>query len=235
MLALPHQSLPMVSERSSRSQLLAYNLFPQLLKEQIIDKAIQPITCSAAETEAALESFFKLRGLHQEAEQTLWMNQHEITQAQIEFAATRPLRIEKFKAHMWQYQLPSYFLERKDQLDRVIYSCIRVKSKELAGELYHRIYGNEQTFFELARNYSEGPEAFTGGIIGPVELGRLPVPLAQILRVSQAGQLRCPVAFETCSLILRVEKIIPAQLDAAMCTRLMDELFETWLQQQMCS
>lgn len=213
-------------------RLLAYDMLPQLLREQIIDRAIEPITCSADETTEAVQRFFEQQGIYQDSAYAIWLKRYSMAPTQLEFAATRPLRIEKFKTQMWQHHINSYFLQRKDRLDRIIYSCVRVKDGSLANELYYRLREGEQVFSELARDYSEGPEALTGGVIGPTELGCLPQPLAQILRASQARQLRGPIPFATCFLILRVEKMIPAQLDESMRNQLIGELFEAWLQQQ---
>jgi hypothetical protein len=78
------------------------------------------------------------------------------------------------------------------QLDKVVYSVIRTKDMGVAQELYFRIQEGEQSFSELAREYSQGPEALTGGLTGPVELILPPRPLAGMLSVSQPDQLWPP-------------------------------------------
>jgi len=47
---------------------------------------------------------------------------------------------------------------------------IRTKDPGVAQELYFRIQAGEQSFAEVAREYSQGPEAYTCGLLGPVEL-----------------------------------------------------------------
>jgi hypothetical protein len=63
--------------------------------------------------------------------------------------ATRGLRIEKFKQATWGRKLEAYFLKRKGQLDKAIYSLMRTKDLRLAQELYFRIQEGEQTFAEV--------------------------------------------------------------------------------------
>lgn len=124
-------------------------------------------------------------------------------------------------------------MTRKSQLDRIIYSLIRVTDGGMAQELYFRILEGEQTFAQLAQQYSEGSEAQTGGLIGPVELSVPHPALAQRLRVAQPGKVNPPVRLEQWWVILRLEKFIPAQLDEAMKQKLLNELFLTWLDQQV--
>ena len=62
------------------------------------------------------------------------------------------------------------FLERKNELDQVVYSLLRLKSRFLAQELYLQIESGESNFADLAKRYAEGPERNTNGIVGPVAL-----------------------------------------------------------------
>ncbi|HEY9639792.1 MAG TPA: peptidylprolyl isomerase, partial [Coleofasciculaceae cyanobacterium] len=162
-----------------------------------------------------------------------WLGRYGMTQAQLESLATRELRVEKFKQATWGHRLESYFLSRKNQLDRVIYSLIRTQDVGIAQELYFRILEGEQSLGELARIYSQGPEAQTDGLIGPVELSVPHPTLAQLLSLSQPGQLNPPTRVGEWLVLVRLEKFIPAQMDDAMRRRLLNECFNTWLQEQL--
>lgn len=196
--------------------LVKYQLLPQLCREILIDQVIAPIPCTAEEIATAC----------QQAEQ-------ETRQPVTPERATRALRLQKFKQTTWNHKLESYFLQRKSQLDKVVYSLIRTKDIGIAQELYFRIQDGEQSFAELAREYSQGPEAQTGGLIGPVELSTPNQILAQMLCATQPGQLLPPTRLGEWLVIVRLEKFIPVQLDDATRKRLLDELFNTWLQEQL--
>ncbi len=72
-------------------------------------------------------------------------------------------------------------------------------------------------------------------MIGPVELG-VPHPvLAKMLLKSQPGQALPPTRLGDWILIVRLEQFLPAQLDAATHKRLLNEQFETWLQEEISS
>ena len=220
---LTHQSLIPLLAR--------HQLIPQLLYDLILDRAIAPITCTFAETAEACQQFYQERSLTTEVQQQDWRSHYGLSQTEVEQLATRSLRIEKLKQAKWGHKLQSYFLKRKDDLDQVIYSLLRTKDQDLAQELYFRIHEREQPFAELARQYSEGAEAETGGLLGRVELGMLHFKLATLLRTLPIGQVETLVLGNRYMLV-RLEKRIPASLDEAMRQRLLQEKFEAWLHEQ---
>ena len=116
-------------------------------------------------------------------------------------------------------------MERKQQLDRVVYSLICTKDFCVAQELYFRVKDGEQSFDELAREYSQGPEAQTGGLIGPVEIGGIHPDLAKMLIASDIGLLQTPTVIGDWIVLVRLESLLPAILDQAMQQRLIEESF----------
>ena len=215
--------------RTLLEQLQRHQLLPRLVQEVVLDQAIELIAC---EPEEAFKTFCRQRNLVSEEQQQAWQTQHRLTQEQMYMMALREAKITKFKEDTWGNQVESYFLERKVKLDRVLYSLIRTKDPSLAQELYFRLNDDGGSFTDLARHYSEGQEAQTGGLIGPVELS-VPHPMiGRMLSVSQAGQLWSPTPIGEWYVITRLEKFVPAQFDASMRQRLMDELFKTWLQEK---
>lgn len=213
--------------------LASYQMLPQLLRESIIDEAIAPFSCTPEEIALSCQQFYQRCQLSSKAQQQAWLERYRISPKHLEIITTRRLRIEKFKQATWGHKLESYFLQRKAQLDQVICSFIRTKDPGIAQELYFRIQAEEQSFAEAARQYSQGAEAQTGGVIGPVELSSLHPHLVRLLRISHPGQLWPPKLIDEWLVIMRLEKLIPAQLNEFMRQRLLRELFETWVQQQL--
>ncbi|MBD2105124.1 peptidylprolyl isomerase [Leptolyngbya sp. FACHB-261] len=213
--------------------LASYQMLPRLLREIVIDQAIEPFSCTPEETALACQQFAEQNQITSEASREVWLKRYGMTPSQLEALAIRSLRIEKFKQAIWGTKLESYFVHRKPQLDRVIYSLLRVKDLGIAQELYFRIQEREQAFADLAREYSQGPEAQTGGLIGPAELSTPHPSLAQMLSSGQPGQLWPPTRLGEWFVLVRLEKLLPAQLDASMGQRLLNELYETWLQERL--
>ncbi len=221
------------------SLLASYQMLPQLQRELIIDQAIEQNSraanvaiCTPEEVAQAQQQFYAEKQFKNEEDIQAWMAHQGLTPEQLEVITTRKLKIEKFKQATWGNKLESYFFQSKAKLDKVIYSLLRTQDVGIAQELYFRIQAKENSFSDLAREYSLGPEAQTGGLVGPIELNALHPVMVQMLSSSQPGQILPPTRIADWFVILRLEKFIPAQLDEFMKVRLLNELFETWLQEQ---
>uniref|UniRef100_A0ACD5GVE4 Peptidylprolyl isomerase n=1 Tax=Desertifilum tharense IPPAS B-1220 TaxID=1781255 RepID=A0ACD5GVE4_9CYAN len=215
------------------SLLARYQLMPQFLRGLMIDNAIAEVTCTPEERQAAFQSALAQLQLTTPEAKTAWLESQGMSEAQLEELAVRPLLLEKFKHATWGNKVESYFLSRKTNLDQVVYSLIRTKDLGLAQELYFRILEGENSFADLAREYSDGAEAHTGGLLDPVAISQPHPALAKLLSVSQPGQLCTPRSLGEWFVLVRLEKFIPAQLDDAMRRYLIDELFENWLREQI--
>uniref|UniRef100_B8HZ92 peptidylprolyl isomerase n=1 Tax=Cyanothece sp. (strain PCC 7425 / ATCC 29141) TaxID=395961 RepID=B8HZ92_CYAP4 len=207
-----------------------YRLLPRLFQEFIIDQAIASIELTPVEI-ASYQSRIEQQPTSQfpTGDRTL----ADTLLSPPPDNSLRQYRLEKFKQLTWNRQIESYFLKRKKQLDAAVYSLIRTREEGLVHELYFRLEEGEQTFAELAPLYSQGGEAKTQGLVGPVEMGRLHPTVAQFLQNSQPGQLFAPVHLGEWWLIIKLEQWLPAQLDSTMHQRLLNELFEQWLQEQL--
>jgi len=222
------------------SLLANYQMLPQLQRELLIDEAIEQnsrsanvaIECTPEEVAQAKQQFYAEKQLKNEEDIQAWMAHQKLTSEQLEVITTRKLKIEKFKQATWGNKLESYFFQSKAKLDKVIYSLLRTQDVGIAQELYFRIQAKENSFADLAREYSLGPEAQTGGLVGPIELNALHPVMVQMLSSSQPGHILPPTRIADWFVILRLEKFIPVQLDEFMKGRLLNELFEIWLQEQ---
>lgn len=210
-----------------------YQLLQQLQRELLIDQTIAPFTCAPEELTQGCNEFCQSHQITSDHVLQAWLVRNNLTMRQWQESITRNIKIEKFKQALWENKLESYFLKRKGQLDRIVYSLLRVKDPHIAQELYFRIREGEQSFGDLAGQYSEGPEAQTSGLIGPVELNVPHPQLTKQLIASQPGQLLTPMSLGEWVVIARLEKLLPAQLDQAMRQRLMNELFEQWIKEQL--
>jgi parvulin-like peptidyl-prolyl isomerase len=215
------------------SQLAQYQLLPQLIKELVIDKAITHIPLSDAETQTALESFCQSQQITTLETQQAWLTHFRMSPAQLEQQAIRGLKLEHFKQQQWASKVEPLFLAQKQQFDQVIYSLLRTDRAEVAQELFFRLQDGEQTFAELVTEYSQGPEAKTGGLVGPIEVARLHPTLAQLLQQRRPGQVCPPTKIEQWIVITRLEQHLPAALTPELRQQLIDHQFQEWLRAQI--
>ncbi|MEO0948591.1 MAG: peptidylprolyl isomerase [Cyanobacteria bacterium J06641_5] len=222
-----------ISSEDLVARLTGYQMLPQLLREIAVDGAVSGVELTEEESVAARQQFLAQNRLTTPQAQAAWLQQFRMSAEQLETLAVRAGKVEKFKQETWGPKVEAYFIQRKAKLDQVVYSLIRTRDADVAAELYFRLLDGEAEFGELATEYSEGPEAQTGGIVGPVPLSTPHERLAQILSTSQPGQLSAPVRVGEWSVVLRLEKLVAAQLDGPTRQRLLEEMFRTWLEEQI--
>jgi parvulin-like peptidyl-prolyl isomerase len=212
--------------------LVTYQMLPTLVRELAVDRGIAHIVCDEAETTQAIKDFYERLQLKTREQLQEWLATQGITRIQLDKIALRQHKIEKFKQQTWNSKVESYFLTRKGQLDKIIYSLIRMKDIGIAQEIYFRLLEGEQTFEDLARRYSEGAEAQTGGLIGPVEISTPHPVIGQLLTTNAPGHICPPIKLDQWYVIVRPDKYIPCQLDDAMRQKLMTEMFQMWVQEE---
>ena len=209
--------------------LTQYQMLPKLAQEILIDRAIANVECTAEENNLTFEQFCQQNQFTSDEQVQGWLEKQGMTREQLQNLITKRLRLERYKQNNWDDQVDAHFIKRKSQLDRVVYSLIRIEKPEVAQELYFRIKDDQNTFSTLAMEYSQGTEAQTGGLIGPVEINAPHPKIAQVLKTCQPGQLIPPTRVGEWIVIVRLENYLSAKLDPPMRQRMLDELFNQWL------
>ena len=63
-----------------------------------------------------------------------------------------------------------------------MYSIFRSKKKAKAVEIHLKIEEQESTFADLASEFSEGIEQQINGLLGPIEIGKINIEIAERLK-----------------------------------------------------
>jgi parvulin-like peptidyl-prolyl isomerase len=167
------------------------------------------------DSEEALAGHFQAQGL--DLDEAIWQ-------------LTLPQRVRHYSQKHFGPKAEARFLDRKADLDAVVYSLLRVKDRGLANELFLRITGAEASFSDLASQFSEGHEKATRGIIGPVPMVKAHPQLRDLLRTATPGEVQPPILIEGWFLVVRLESRIPAVLDDSTRLQMEQELFEADVQ-----
>ena len=210
-----------------KNKLLAPLLRAELLRENISNIKIDDDTKIKT-----MDSFINQMGLNNEKSLEEWLKKNHLKKEEFEELALNKIRIKKFREKNFYHKTESHFLQRKNELDIVVYSLIRVKDRFKANELYMRIEEEEADFSELATKFSEGLERKTRGIIGPSPIGKAHPKLAEFIKTSEIRKVQPPIALEGFYLILRVESYDEACLDEFMKEKMSEELLNNWLDRQ---
>ena len=144
----------------------------------------------------------------------------------------RVIRRQEYIREQFAPKAEARFLERKNELDQVVYSLLRLANNFLARELYLQIESGESNFADLAKRYAEGPERNTNGIVGPVSLTQAHPALVEKLRVAQPGVLLEPFRIADWWLVVRLERYSPATFTPEVSDRMCREMFDAWIAEE---
>lgn len=219
----------------SKSQILIEKLeawgFSSLIKrEQIRDHLLarQP-DLDAAQKDLALSLYLGDRKIGDEQSLKRWMASEGVSDVDLRLRAERLFRWQIYCESHFRSRISTLFLKRKADLDKAVYSLIWVKEEDLAQELFLRLVENESTFDQLICTLPDHPTQFPTGKLGPIPLGDLPPVLAELLRVSQPGQVWPPRQAEGGWVLLRLDELQPAVFNQGHRRALALELGDQWL------
>lgn len=205
-------------------------LASRLARAWVIDELVRTIALDPDCEQQLIQEFLEAQGIQAEQELEPWLQRQRLLRSDLPVLATRAARVDRFRQLRWGDELEVHFLRRKAELDQVVYSLLRVSERNLAEELHQRLRDDGADFGQLAQQYAEGRERLSRGLIGPLPLTAAHPRISSRLRIGHPGQLWPPFAVEGVWVLLRLEQKLPARLDAPMRTRMLEELFEQWLQ-----
>ena len=212
-------------------QLYEAQLLPQLLREMVIDELVDRVAeenhIDLTPTQVEFDRLY---------EQVSQISPFQgMNSEQLATITTRTLKLHKFKQAGWGHKISSYYHTVEDQLHRVAYSIFQAEDGLLAQEVFFRIQSGEQSFAELAIQYSIDPSAPRGGNVGPVASREIPPQIQQVLSKLNPGQLSPLLQFDRNYGFVRLNDLIKPQLDEGTSQVLIDELFENWIQAQLAT
>ena len=202
-------------------------LFARRLIERTNSANIQP---SEEEQYNNLQLFMKNEKINAQEDLNNWLTKNQIDEKTLSLKLFRYLQIEKFKETKFGPKVENIFLSHKEDLDKVMYSIFRSKEKAKAVEIHLKIEEQESTFADLASEYSEGVERQINGLIGPIEIGKINIQIAERLKISQKGQLWEPFKVDDWWVLLRLEKYLPSRLDNSMKKKIINNLYNEWIE-----
>tara|TARA_B100000579_G_scaffold178557_1_gene145544 strand:- start:411 stop:1058 length:648 start_codon:yes stop_codon:yes gene_type:complete len=183
--------------------------------------------------EETKKKYIQKLGLNEESAFHNWLESNALSNEDFEEISLSQIRIKKFCSEKLDHKIEAHFLERKENLDVVVYSLIRVQDFFKAREFYLRIKDNEADFGQIAANHSEGIEKKTRGIVGPYPIKNAHPLLAQQLRTHKVGKVISPFEIDGSFLVARVEYYERATLNDLMREKMREELFNIFIESEV--
>ena len=215
-----------------RALLKHNNLLRPLVEKMVTTEAIRDCAVSKVDLEAAQLDLLKQRGFKTIDHWPVLIDALQATEEEVLGQLQHAVRRQQFIRERFSPKAEARFLERKNELDQVVYSLLRLENSFLARELYLQIESGESNFADLAKRYAEGPERNTNGIVGPVSLTQAHPSLVEKLRVAQPGVLLEPFRIADWWLVVRLERYSPATFSDEISDQMCQEMFDAWITEQ---
>jgi len=215
-----------------RILLQRYGLLQPLVTKMITSQAIADVVVSDQDLNQARLDLLEEKGYDGIEQWPQLLEDVVGTEPEVMNALSNKVRQQTFLREQFSPKAEARFLDRKNELDQVVYSLLRLENRFLAQELYLQIESGESNFADLAKRYAEGPERNTNGIVGPVSLTQAHPVLVEKLRVTQPGVLLEPFRISDWWLVVRLERYSPATFDDEISLKMCQELFAEWQKEQ---
>ena len=209
------------------------DLLSTLIRRQLIEQASASLNPPAELMQKALVNHCQQEKLADEAALTNWLEERCMSRDELLHQLSLPIKLSKLALDSFGNQAEARFLQRKEALDQVTYSLLRVKDSGIAHELYLQLEAGEASFESLASNHSEGPEKRSSGRVGPGSLMRAHPQLRHRLRTAAPGVVLEPMLIENWWVVTRLEERHEASFDEAMRQRMASELLKDWLRMEI--
>lgn len=239
-MALLHERLQAIGttvalpEGDQLAQLLRQDLLMPTLQRLILEALVDLVPVSAP-SEQELQQLAERLGASDVDVLDTWRRSHGLNLEVIEYASTFSARLQVASEQVWGPDVPGWFLERRSSLDQATLSLVRFEDADLAQELYFQMEEGELTFSELLERYSQDPGQPPRCLVGPLPLEKLHPLLARIAERHPPGSLIAPIHLNDHVHLIRVERLEKASLDASTRQRLLLELRQIWLKEQLAT
>lgn len=217
----------------SISDLARLGLAEPYARAALVSELVQGVSLTPAQEAEVYQAFCQQQQIRDVEGFKTYAKARLLEPQAMEALIRQPLKLQILGQREFGNRAEARFLQRKAQLDRVVYSLLRLQEPGLARELYLRIDAGEANFADLAAEYAEGPEKATRGIVGPVPLAQAHPALAERLRTAPPGLVLEPFQIKPFWLVVRLESITPASFDGITAARMTQELCEQWISEQV--
>jgi parvulin-like peptidyl-prolyl isomerase len=211
-------------------------LIELVLRQQVIESrakqlGIEPTT---EELQAAADRFRMVNKLESAQATWQWLKQHFLAVDDFERLIWHHLVAEQLAHKMFGDTIDRFFHQNVlDYTTAVIYEVI-LEERELAMELFYAIQEGDLSFSTVAYQYTTDPELRRrGGYVGEIGRKQLRPELSAAIFAAKPPQVIEPVTTAVGVHLIYVEDIIRPELDDRLRGKILTDMFEQWLQQEV--
>ena len=211
------------------------NLLERLVSSEIVNEIINSykIDIDDAKKNQIKQTIITTEKIKSEEDYKNWLDKKNISEENLINDFLKPMKLDNYLLEKYTNRAESRFLKRKDSLEIITYSLVRVKEMYLAQELFLRIKEKPSELGNISSAYSIGHEKNSKGVVGPISMSKGNPNLMQLLQKSKIGEVNQPCRIDDVWIITRVEFRKEAILDEKTRLLLCQEIFNEWLKQKI--
>ncbi|PAX55878.1 peptidylprolyl isomerase [Brunnivagina elsteri] len=164
----------------------------------------------------------------------MWMEKHHLSLQNFEELVHTNVISRKLAQHLFANQVEAFFYQNQIEYTEVVTYEVVLNDRDLALELFYAVQEGEITFPDIARQYIENPEQRrTLGYQGSKHRNDFRPEIAAVVFAGTPQQILKPISTPKGVYLIWVEDIIQPTLNEEMRQKIIQDLFNTWLHQQV--
>ena len=164
----------------------------------------------------------------------LWLQAHYLSLEELGELISANVLSKKLAQHLFKNQVESYFIDYQvDYMQASIYEIV-LDDEGIAMELFYAINESEISFFDAAYKYIQDIElSRRGGYKGTLYRKDLKPEISAAVFAANPCQTLKPILTSIGVHLIRVEEIVKPRLNDTLYQKIIDDLFDVWLKQQV--
>ncbi len=207
-----------------------------ILRRQIIEgeAASAGVDLAVEELQAAADKFRLVNRLDTAEATWSWLSANLLSVDDFEQLVAHNLLTEKLAEHLFGDEVERFFHQNLLDYSRAIIYEVVLEDQELAMEIYYSLQEGDLSFADVAYQYVKEPELRRrGGYVGLVGRKQLRPEISAAVFAAKPPQLIKPVVTAVGIHLIQVEELIQPKLDEQLRQRILMDLFNRWLEQQV--
>ena len=211
-------------------------LAQKIITSEIINLAAKQanITVEPAELQQAVDNWRLTNQLDSIEATQSWLVEHYLSLDELGELISETIFTNELAQHLFSTKVEPYFADYQLDYMQVCMYEIVLDDEDMAMELSYAMDEGEIGFFEAAYQYIQDPElGRRGGYRGVIYRKDLRPEISAAVFSAKPPQILRPIITSSGVHLIRVEEIAKPELNNAMRQKIMRELFDNWLAQQV--
>jgi parvulin-like peptidyl-prolyl isomerase len=163
-----------------------------------------------------------------------WLKKHHLSLEEFEELAHNNVLSKKLANHLFADKVERFFYEHQLDYFAAITYEVELNDRDLALELFYALKEGEISFQQIAREYILNPELRRAwGYQGLRHRKDFRPEIAAAIFAATPPEILKPITTPKGVYLIWIEEIIQPQLDEQLRATIQQELFSTWLKQQI--